>query len=183
MKVVGINIKRCREEQSLTLRALAKVSGITASFLSQVESGKASPSLATLKAVADSLQTTVGDLIGENVPVSNGPVVRSGERKTAKKVGDKIKITMLTSSDPTKQMEPMLFSLDKDACSGERFFKHFGQEFVMVLKGALEITLNDTKYILRKGDCMYFNSHVPHAFRNVAEGETEALWVDTPPTF
>ena len=183
MKIVGVNIKKFREERGMTLRALAKESGITASFLSQVESGKASPSLASLKAIADSLKTTIGELIGEAAPVSDSPVVRSGERITARRIGDKIKIHMLTSPDPTKQMEPMLFSLNKNARSGESYYKHYGQEFVMVLKGALEITLNSTKYILKKGDCIYFNSHIPHAFRNVAEGETEALWVDTPPTF
>jgi len=183
MKVVGINIKRCRDERGLSLRALAKVSGVTASFLSQVETGKTSPSLATLKNLADNLHSTVGELIGEATPVSKSPVIRSRDLKTAKKIGNKVKITMLTSPDPTKQMEPMLFSLDKDASSGQSLFKHFGQEFVMVLKGSLEITLNETKYILKKGDCMYFNSHVPHSFRNVAPGETEALWVDTPPTF
>jgi len=183
MKVVGINIKRCREEQALSLRVLAKVSGVSASFLSQVESGKSSPSLSTLKTIATSLQTTVGALIGEDVPVSKSPVVRSRDRKMVKKIDDKIMIHLLTSPDPTKQMEPMLFRMDENACSGKGFLKHYGQEFVMVIKGAMEITLNDTKYILKKGDSMYFNSHIPHAFRNVAKGITEALWVDTPPMF
>jgi transcriptional regulator with XRE-family HTH domain len=49
MKIVGVNIKRLREDQDLTLRALAKKLRLSASFLSQVESGKASPSLSTLK--------------------------------------------------------------------------------------------------------------------------------------
>lgn len=183
MKVVGINIKKYRSEKNLTLRAFAKQIGLSASFLSQVESGKTAPSLVTLKAIADHLNVTVGELIGEKAEITHNPVMRARDRKSAKKIGEKIKIYMLTSPDPSKQMEPMLFCLDKDAQSGGTFYKHFGQEFVLVLKGSLEIILNNTKYILNKGDSMYFNSHVPHAFRNVAHGETEALWVDTPPTF
>ena len=53
----------------------------------------------------------------------------------------------------------------------------------MVIKGAMEITLNDTKYVLRKGDSIYFNSSIPHFFKNIHKESTEALWVVTPPTF
>ncbi|MDD5567726.1 MAG: cupin domain-containing protein, partial [Candidatus Omnitrophica bacterium] len=69
------------------------------------------------------------------------------------------------------------------ANSGGVSYKHFGQEFVLVLKGAIEITLNDSMYVLRKGDSIYFNSNVPHEFRNIGNEEAEAIWVITPPTF
>ncbi|MFA6079091.1 MAG: cupin domain-containing protein [Candidatus Omnitrophota bacterium] len=47
----------------------------------------------------------------------------------------------------------------------------------------MEITLNEIEYILRKGDSIYFNSSVPHAFKNIGKDEAEAVWVVTPPTF
>jgi len=90
---------------------------------------------------------------------------------------------MLTSSDPNKQMEPLLFRMSPDSTSGKETYKHFGQEFVLVIKGMIEITLNDTRYVLKKGDSMYFNSSVPHSFRNINKGESEAVWVVTPPSF
>jgi transcriptional regulator with XRE-family HTH domain len=183
MKIVGINIQRKRKERNITLRELAEKLDVSASFLSQVETGKASPSLSTLKTIADALQTTIGALIGEAEQVSHGLVTRESERQSLRQAGDKIKICMLTSPDSNKQMEPLLFQMGENAESGETVYKHFGQEFVLVIKGSLELTLNDTNYILKKGDSIYFNSTVPHSFRNVYKGETEALWVITPPTF
>lgn len=185
MKMIGINIRKIREDRGETLRGMAKKMGLTASFLSQIETGKASPSLNTLKNMADILQTTVGSLIGETdkkISAEN-PVIRQEERKSLKHIGKGIDIYLLASSDLNKQMEPLLFTLDKNASSGDMPYKHFGQEFVLVLKGTLEITLNDTRYVLRQGDSIYFNSGVPHSFKNLDKGSTEAMWVITPPTF
>lgn len=183
MKITGINIKRAREKKDITLRELARKVGVSASLLSQVETGKASPSLATLKNIADALEVTVGALIGEGRLPKDNLVVTERERKSLNRIGKRMRMYVLTSPDPNKQMEPLLFKLDKEATSGETFHKHFGQEFVLVLKGAIEITLNETKYALKKGDSMYFNSNEPHHFRNGHNGSTEALWVITPPTF
>ena len=183
MKLIGINIKRLREEKRLTLRTFAKNINISPSFLSQIETGKAQPSLDTLKNIADSLSTTIGSLIGESQAASASPVMRSDERKHLDNIGTGIDIFLLSSPDQHKQMEPLLFKLDPKAASGKSTYKHFGQEFVLVIKGMLEISLNNTVYVLKKGDSIYFNSSTPHSFRNTGKEETEAVWVITPPTF
>jgi len=183
MKLVGINIKKIRDDYGFTLRQMAKEIGVSASLLSQIETGKAAPSLSTLKSIADCLNVTVGSLIGENQSKDSNIVVRESQRKSLKKVGQGVTVHMLTSPDIHKQMEPLLFKLGKKASSGDKLYKHFGQEFVLVLKGVLELTLNETRYVLRKGDSIYFNSNIPHSFKNIDQGTTEALWVDTPPTF
>lgn len=183
MKKVGVNIKRIREDYGFTLRQLAKDIGVSASFLSQVETGKAAPSLSTLKGMADCLGVTIGRLIGESLKPDNNIVVRTKERTYSKKEAQGMFIYMLTSPDINKQMEPLLFRLEKGASSGDNPYQHFGQEFVLILKGILELTLDETKYVLHKGDSIYFNSGIPHSFKNLHKGTTEALWVDTPPTF
>jgi len=183
MKLVGINIKRLRGEKRVTLRDFAKGLNVSASMLSQIETGKASPSLVTLKNIADALGVTVGSLIDEDQNHSDNPVVKEKSRKSIKCIGNGIKMCFLSSPDHNKQMEPLLFKLSRNAHSGKSSYKHFGQEFVLVLKGSLEIMLNDVVYALHKGDSMYFNSNVPHSFKNLHDGLTEALWVVTPPTF
>ncbi|OGS35746.1 MAG: hypothetical protein A2293_11320 [Elusimicrobia bacterium RIFOXYB2_FULL_49_7] len=183
MKIIGVNIKRLREDKRITLRTLAKNLNISPSFLSQIETGKALPSLDTLKNIANHLSTTVGSLIGENQKAGDSPVVRSNERKHLDEIGSGINLYLLTSPDANKQMEPLLFKLNEKASSGPQMYKHFGQEFVLVIKGTLEITLNDAVYVLKKGDSIYFNSSTPHSFKNIGQEETEAIWVVTPPTF
>lgn len=184
MNVIGINIKKERETRQLTLREMAKQVGVSASFLSQVETGKGSPTLATLKKIADVLHTTISALLGESTTgVESNPVLRAGERQAVSRLGDGVNMYFLTSPNPYKQMEPLLFRLEAGAVSGDTTYKHFGQEFILVLKGTMELVLNGTSYILRKGDSIYFNSNLPHSFKNVQQGETEAIWVVTPPSF
>ncbi|MBF0511353.1 MAG: helix-turn-helix domain-containing protein [Candidatus Omnitrophica bacterium] len=184
MMNIGVSVKRLREEQGITLRDLSKDVGVSPSFLSQLEGGKASPSLATLKAIADALQTTVGNLIGDSTAQGGEKLVTTeDERKAFKQSGDGIQMYLLSEPNPYKQMQPLLFKLGHNAVSGENSYVHYGQEFVLILKGALEISLADKTYYLKKGDSIYFNSSTPHSFKNLHKGETEALWVVTPPSF
>jgi mannose-6-phosphate isomerase-like protein (cupin superfamily) len=68
------------------------------------------------------------------------------------------------------------------ADTGEEF-THAAQEAGMVLSGAVEITVGNHKRVLRPGDGYYFDSRLPHRFRNVNEGESEILSAITPPTY
>jgi quercetin dioxygenase-like cupin family protein len=58
---------------------------------------------------------------------------------------------------------------------------HPGQEFIYVLEGKLMITLDNTQYILEKGDNFYFNSNVVHILKNIHNSSARVLWVVTPP--
>ncbi|MBF0620000.1 MAG: helix-turn-helix domain-containing protein [Candidatus Omnitrophica bacterium] len=184
MKSLSAAVKRLREEQGITLREMAKDVGVSPSFLSQVEKGKASPSLATLKAIADALQTTVGNLIGDDPNnAADKLVMTENQRKSFRQAGNGIQMFLLSEPNPHKQMQPLLFKIAGNAASGENTYSHYGQEFILVLKGSLEISLAEKTYCLKKGDSIYFNSSTPHAFKNLNKGETEALWVVTPPSF
>jgi len=184
MSVIGTSIKRLREEQGTTLREMAKDVGVSPSFLSQVEQGKASPSLATLKSIANALQSTVGRLVGDDGEQGHDRLVMTErQRKAFKQSGNGVQMYLLSESNPYKQMQPLLFKLGPSAASGESTYSHYGQEFILVLKGSLEITLGDKNYKLKKGDSIYFNSSTPHSFKNMFKGQTEALWVVTPPSF
>jgi quercetin dioxygenase-like cupin family protein len=80
-------------------------------------------------------------------------------------------------------MEPHLFRISPGAGSGEAY-THEGEEFIHVLQGSLEITLDGgTQYKLEKGDSFYFESNTPHRWVNPGKKQTLVLWVNTPPTF
>jgi transcriptional regulator with XRE-family HTH domain len=183
MKIIGFNLKRIREERNLSLRDIAKKIDISPSFLSQIENGKTNPSVATLKAIADALSTTIAALMGEEVRADDNYIIRESERKSIGNLGNGIKIHLLTSHDPYKQMEPLFFTFESDASSGDTPYQHYGQEFLLVLSGSIELMLNSTRYVLRKGDTMYFNSNMPHSYRNIDKDKTEVVWVVTPPSF
>ncbi|MBN2736013.1 MAG: helix-turn-helix transcriptional regulator [Spirochaetales bacterium] len=181
MKMLGNNLKRKRESRGKSLREIAALAEISASLLSQIENGKATPSLGTLKKLADILNTTVGELMGEKPVNHDIPVMRQKSRKVFRNQG--IETQLLTNPDSLKQMEPFCFILEPGACSGDDYYQHFGQEFVIVIQGNLELVLNEKSYFLAKGDSIYFNSSIPHKFRNPGDGKAELIWVVTPPTF
>jgi transcriptional regulator with XRE-family HTH domain len=84
MKNLGNRIKKMREQSGLHLKDLASKVGISPSALSQIENSKVYPSILTLKAISQSLDTTVGQLIGENEPQALGPVfARAGSLQLA----------------------------------------------------------------------------------------------------
>jgi len=68
------------------------------------------------------------------------------------------------------------------ADSGEEF-SHSAQESGMVLSGAVEVTVGNQKRILNPGDGYYFDSRLPHRFRNIDTGHSEVLSAITPPTY
>jgi transcriptional regulator with XRE-family HTH domain len=166
----------------ITLRSLAKNIGMSPSFLSQVESGKAVPSVPSLKKIADALNTSIGTLVGEN-DNSSEPVVRFPERRCIDDSTSSMKISFLSNTHPDKLMEPMLFTLKKKTEASENRYQHYGQEFVLVLKGRIEVVIKDVRYKLDEGDSIYFNSSIPHAFWSIHEDRSEVLSINTPPNF
>jgi len=182
MKTIGSNIRERRLHLNLTLRSLAKKINLSASFLSQVESGKVVPSLSSLKKVSEALNTTIGILVGEEKDTIEDPIVRVQKRKSIEDANNGMAVEFLTFSHPDKLMEPMVFKMSKRAGS-DTLYQHFGQEFVLVLKGRIELVLGGNRCALFEGDSIYFNSSVPHAFWSVFDGTTEVLSINTPSNF
>lgn len=86
MKRLGERIRRKRESFNLHLGDLAKKVGISSSALSQIESAKAFTSILNFKAIADSLNATVGEIIGMYETLSKNPMIKESEKKLLKKI-------------------------------------------------------------------------------------------------
>lgn len=180
---VGSNIRIEREKRRIKLRELAKDINISASFLSQVETGKALPSLATLKKIADELHTSIGTLVGENENSNtDNPILRKEERILIDKMGRGINIELLAAKNINNQMQPYIIGFDTNGDSGA-FSQHSGQEAGYVLKGSIELNYNKKKYILNAGDTFYINANISHHLKNIFNGESQLLIAATPPLF
>jgi len=180
--LLGMRLRNARKKKGISLQEIGDKIGVSKSFLSQVENGKTSPSLSTLKEITGYLNVSIGSLL-EPEEEEDDPLVRKAGRK---RVSYSQGIIMETLTYPLayKQMQPLYFTLEPGASSGEKKYRHFGQEFVYILRGSMQISLADTSYVLEEGDCLYFDSSTPHSFFNPSSKKTaEALWVDAPPTF
>lgn len=181
MKRLGERIRRKRESMHMQLNDLAKKVGISASALSQIENAKAFPTILNLKAIADSLNTTVGEIIGEYETLSQNPRIKKGEKKFVKQNESGASLYLLSHHDPHKQMETYSMVFEQGADASELMLTHPGQEFVHVINGQMLINLEEQEFILENGDSFYFNSGIPHQMKNINTGTSEVIWVITPP--
>lgn len=178
MDKLGIRIKERREVFGCSLNELSNSAGVSSSLLSQIEHGKASPSLHTLKKIADSLHTTVGLLIGENESIANNPVVRFNDKKFIKQTENGATLYMLSNYSPLQNMETYYIRLERNGdCKGITEGSRYSQEFCHVISGSIEVTINRKPNLLNQSDSVYFDSKELESIKNVSEGVTDFIWV------
>ena len=92
-------------------------------------------------------------------------------------------ISLLTSSNIEKSMEPILYEIGPGGESGRSYYTHHGEEFIFILEGSLDIYIEEAVHNLHEGDSFYFKSSQKHRFKNNSDKRARALWVVNPPTF
>lgn len=182
MNELGQKIKKARREKGLTLLEVAEKAGCSPSFVSGIEHGRVSPSIATLKRIADALGTHIVDFfMASGVPVE--PVVMKEEDRIQISMSRwKAKVNLLVKSTTGKRMSPF-YTVIQPSGGALGQYKHEGEEFGIVLKGELEINLNDTIYKVRQGESFYYSSQIPHSWINPGRKETVVVWVVSPPSW
>lgn len=181
MKRLGERIKKRREQLKIQLNDLANQVGVSSSALSQIENAKAFPSITTLKKIADSLNITVGEIIGEHETLLKNPIIRKSEIKFVKENDNGTKLYLISHHDAGKQMEPFIITFIPQSDSSEIINAHPGQEFIHILTGQIEVILEENTYQLNAGDNFYLNSNVNHLLKNTSDSNTEVLWIVSPP--
>ena len=174
---LGAVLRRLRTERNLSLSQVAEQTDISAGFLSGLERSQVSASVATLRKLARFFDINILDLFQPSEV--NPYLVRPKDRKILAG-GTGVRMELLAWGNIA--MEPHLFRIEPGAGSGESY-SHQGEEFLHVIRGKLEIVMAGTTYRLKPGDSLYFDSSVPHEWRNPGKTETSVLWINTPPTF
>jgi DNA-binding transcriptional MerR regulator/quercetin dioxygenase-like cupin family protein len=174
----GLRFRRLRQRRRLSLAQVAKATGVSIGFLSALERGQMSASIATLRRIARYYRTNILSFFE---PAKDNPrLVRPSERKILETTKG-VRMELLAWGNTA--MEPHLFRIKPGGNSGESY-THEGEEFLHILRGEFEIWLNpDEHYVLRPGDSLYFQSSTPHRWKNPGKTESWLLWINTPPTF
>jgi transcriptional regulator with XRE-family HTH domain len=179
-RTLGERIRTARLTRRLTLQQVADKVGVSVSALSQLERDQFNPTIATLKAVATTLSTTIGSLVAE-ANARDRVVVRAGERK---RLSPRQGITyQLLTPDLSGHIELILSEYAVGASTGEEAFAYPAEQCGVVLQGVAEVHLGDTSHRLRAGDSIRFDCSVPHRIANGGRGRLRCLWAISPPTF
>lgn len=181
MKNLGIRIKRKRELLGLQLIDLAKKVGVSASALSQIENLKSFPSIVTLKSIAEHLNTTVGELIGEYEALSASPFMDYSSRVLLSQNKTGTKLYTLSGDFPQKQMDTLALVFPAHGTSEDLFLSHHGQSYVFLIKGQLEFVLDGQSFTLKKYDSLFFNANRKHLALNRTNREAHLLIICSPP--
>jgi DNA-binding transcriptional MerR regulator/mannose-6-phosphate isomerase-like protein (cupin superfamily) len=174
----GLRFRRLRQGRNLSLAQVASATGVSVGFLSALERGQMSASIATLRRIARYYRTNILSFF--EPARDNSKLVRPTERKVLETTKG-VRMELLAWGNAA--MEPHLFRIKPGGGSGESY-THEGEEFLHILRGEFEIWLNtDEHYRMKPGDSLYFQSSTPHRWRNPGKTESWLLWINTPPTF
>jgi transcriptional regulator with XRE-family HTH domain len=178
---LGERIRSRRESLNIQINNLAVAIGVTPSLISQIERARAFPSIITLKKIADALQTTVGNLVGENETYSRNPVVKFSDKRIVQTNEQGATLYLLSNHDQQKLMEPYLFVFPPESGSENLSNLMSGQSFYYVLNGSIRIETEFQDFKLTDGDSFYFNSGYKHIIFNTGKTEAMLLWISTNP--
>lgn len=196
---LGRRIHALRSAQGLSLRDLAQSSGLTASFLSQVERGLVNSSIESLRRITNSLGVTLVQLLeGDASPAQAMPhdeshaaragsghspvIVRADSRPKLLLPMTGVTIEMLTSNRATKA-ELFVSHLEPGASIVAQPLREPTEQFVYVLGGELRIDFSHTSSVLACGDAIYYDGTTVKHFTCVGERTTSWICMITPPVF
>jgi DNA-binding transcriptional MerR regulator/quercetin dioxygenase-like cupin family protein len=175
---IGAKLRQMRQRRELGIVEAANQARISPGFLSAIELAKANPSVATLQRLAATYETTVLEFF--DAPRRARRLIRPDERKA---LTTESGVRMELLSVGTKMLECHLFRVPPKAGS-DGSYAHAGEEFIYMLKGELEIWLDEWEcHTLKPGDSFWFESNLGHRWFNPSKVEAVLIWVNTPLTF
>ena len=180
---IGGRLRRERRARGWSLRKVADEVGVSASLISQVETGKTQPSVATLYALASLMSVSVDDLLG--LETSREPLSSGGSHLDLQRAAENPSIEMENgvrwerlAVGRDDDVEPLLVTYEPGASSSleGKFTRHAGSEYAYVLGGEITLKLEFETYVLSRGDSIHFDSTRPHLFANHGSVPATGLW-------
>jgi transcriptional regulator with XRE-family HTH domain len=160
----------------LSLQDLARITGFTRGYLSKLENSTKSPPVATLITLAKALRVSLAKLLAEEETGTSITLVKAKERRLIARDGSEAGYSYEPLADGfrDRRMEPFILTLPLKP-KRKPVFTHQGQEMLLVVEGVMRFFYGDKEYLVETGDCVYFDSQVPHY--GVCEGDREVKCV------
>jgi transcriptional regulator with XRE-family HTH domain len=179
-KKIAEKIRNLRMGKNITLDSLAERTGFTKGYLSKLENAKKVPPIATLTRIAKALGIEIADFFDRETDDTSYCIVRRGERKPVIRNGTLFGYyyESIAYGKRHKKMEPFIITLIPHAMD-HTIFDHRGEELMFVLEGKMKVFLGQERHILEEGDCIYFDSSIPHRGECIGDREAKVLVVIT----
>jgi transcriptional regulator with XRE-family HTH domain len=176
---MGTRLRAKREQLGIGVRELARQIGISASFISQIERDRVSPSVQTLYQLATALGMTMGEIFTEPSapqPGSHSPIVLPEERSVIN-LASGIRWERLTPvTDPYVEFHYVVYSPGSESCGPDSLMEHGGREYGYVVSGMLGIRIGFDEYKLGPGGSVSYDASMPHRLWAIGPESVNAIW-------
>ncbi|KQV25572.1 MULTISPECIES: helix-turn-helix domain-containing protein [unclassified Microcella] len=193
---VGSELRRVREARKLSLRAVASAVGVSASLLSQVETGKTQPSVSTLYALVNHLGISLDGLMGAPRPAAT-PLLLNSSASAPEPGPDRRtdSVVQRREDNPVIEMEngvtwermavgqsgiadPLIVSYAPAGSSSVegKMMRHAALEYGVLLEGRLTLKIDFDSYELEPGDSFCFDANRPHLYVNQSDQTARGIW-------
>jgi transcriptional regulator with XRE-family HTH domain len=177
---VGPRLRQLRDQKGLSARRVADLAGLTPAYLSRLENGRVSPTVATLARLVSAMGETMATLFQEP-PGSRETVVRRSERHLMRSRGV---LDSQVTPGWAKRLEILESLVEPGQGSSDLLHTHAGdEECVLVLEGELDLYLGADRHHLETGDSATFDCRTPHRWRNPSTEPSRVLWIITPASY
>lgn len=178
---IGMRLRRLRERHGFSQRELAKRAGVSNATISLIEQNRASPSVGSLKKVLDGIPVSLADFFADDQPGRMRVFFQAAD--LVELAGGRVSYRQVGRDLSGRAMQILHERYTPGADTGPTPLTHTGEEGGIVISGEVELSVGDDRRTLRPGDAYYFDSRIPHRFRNVGPGEAVIVSACTPPTF
>jgi len=203
-KDLGHRLRAAREQKNIGLRELARRLGVSASLISQIETGKTEPSINTLFAMVSELELPVNEIVFDSARdiVTPSGAVRSGQRdghdSTSAVYGgadgpaspvqrghNRRSINLESgvswqrlTAQPDHNVDFLLlrYPPGSESTPPDSLMRHNGTEYGYLLAGRLQVSIGFDTYEIGPGDSIAFDCTQPHRFATVGDETVEAVW-------
>jgi transcriptional regulator with XRE-family HTH domain len=194
---IGQRLRQARQEKGISARAFARSLGLSPSLISQIELGKAAPSVGTLYSIVSKLGISLDELFFDSVSeddapsglaearpptdprdmVGGGGVVQRASARRSIVLANGVSWERLTPDhDYDVDFLCVTYDVGAESCPEDALMTHSGKEYGLVLQGRLGATVGFLSYELEPGDSIAFDSVVPHRFWTVGDVPTQVAW-------
>jgi len=168
MNRIGKKVAQIRGSRRISRQELAERSELDESLIERIEEGELIPSLSPLIRIARVLGVRLGTFLDDEDHI--GPVVtRAGDHGKMMRFSEKgraessdLDFFSLAAEKTGRHMEPFVIDIYPSSAKEVVLSAHEGEEFIYVLTGTVEIAYGRETHLLREGDCIYYDSIVPH---------------------
>ncbi len=185
---LGQKVREARSRLGLSQRQLAKQAGLSNGMLCLIERGAANPSVQSLLGLAEALEIPLAAFFEDpaapeptgvdrdSSPTGRRLVVSAGSRPILALEGGVTWNRLTPGAEAGIEFREVHY--EPGASSSPRPLTHEGREWALVLEGELTLELGPERLVLRPGDSVVFDSHVPHRTRNNGQAAMRAIWVN-----